>query len=55
MVQNSIERYGLMLRRRINQLAFQKGDKGKTIQLTLDTKIQEFTDQLLSGQAGSFV
>ena len=51
---NSIERYEVnAYGRRINQLAFQKGDKGKTIQLTLDTKIQEFTDQLLSGQAGS--
>ena len=51
---NSIERYEVnAYGRRINQLAFQKGDKGKTIQLTLDTKIQKFTDQLLSGQAGS--
>ena len=51
---NSIERYEVnAYGRRINQLAFQKGDKGKTIQLTIDTKIQEFTNQLLSEKAGS--
>ena len=27
--------------RRISQLAFQKGEKGETIKLTIDTKIQE--------------
>ena len=51
---NSIERYEVnAYGRRINQLAFQKGNKGKTIQLTIDTKIQEFTNQLLSEKAGS--
>ncbi len=51
---NSIERYEVnAYGRRINQLAFQKGDQGKTIQLTLDTKIQEFTNQLLLEKAGS--
>ena len=51
---NSIERYEVnAYGRRINQLAFQKGDKGKTIQLTIDTKIQEFTNQLLLEKAGS--
>ena len=51
---NSIERYEVnAYGRRINQLAFQKGDKGKTIQLTIDTEIQEFTNQLLSEKAGS--
>ena len=51
---NSIERYEVnAFGRRINQLAFQKGDKGKTLHLTIDTKIQEFTNQLLSDKAGS--
>ena len=51
---NSIERYEVnAFGRRIDQLAFQKGDKGKTIQLTIDSKIQEFTNQLLSDKAGS--
>ena len=51
---NSIERYEVnAYGRRIDQLAFQKGDKGKTIQLTIDSKIQEFTNQLLSDKAGS--
>ena len=51
---NSIERYEVnAYGRRINQLAFQQGDKGKTIQLTIDTKIQELTKQLLSEKAGS--
>ena len=51
---NSIERYEVnAFGRRIDQLAFQKGDKGKTIQLTIDSKIQEFTNQLLLDKAGS--
>ena len=51
---NSIERYEVnAFGRRINQLAFQKGDKGKTVHLTIDTKIQEFTNQLLLDKAGS--
>ena len=51
---NSIERYEVnAYGRRINQLAFKKGNKGKTIQLTIDTKIQEFTNQLLLEKAGS--
>ena len=51
---NSIERYEVnAFGRRINQLAFQKGNKGETIQLTIDTKIQEFINQLLQDKAGS--
>ena len=51
---NSIERYEVnAYGRRINQLEFQKGDKGETIQLTIDTKIQEFTNRLLLEKAGS--
>ncbi len=51
---NSVERYEVnAYGRRISQLAFQKGDKGQTIRLTIDTKIQELTNHLLKDKAGS--
>ena len=51
---NSIERYEVnAYGRRINQLAFQSGDQGKTIKLTIDTEIQKLANQLLVGKAGS--
>ena len=51
---NSIERYEVnAYGRRINQLAFQSGDKGKTIRLTIDTEIQKLANQLLVDKAGS--
>ena len=51
---NSVERYEVnAYGRRISQLAFQKGDAGETIQLTIDTKIQELANQLLSEKSGS--
>ena len=51
---NSIERYEVnAYGRRISQLAFQNGDKGKTIKLTIDTEIQKFVNQLLTDKAGS--
>jgi penicillin-binding protein 2 len=51
---NSIERYEVnAYGRRISQLAFQNGDKGKTIKLTIDTEIQKFVNQLLVEKAGS--
>ena len=51
---NSIERYEVnAYGRRISQLAFKNGDKGKTIKLTIDTEVQKFTNQLLSEKAGS--
>ncbi len=51
---NSVERYEVnAYGRRVSQLAFQKGDKGETIKLTIDTKIQELANQLLSEKAGS--
>ncbi len=51
---NSIERYEVnAYGRRISQLAFQPGDKGKTIQLTIDTEIQKIANQLLYEKAGS--
>jgi len=39
--------------RRISQLEFQKGDKGKTIKLTIDTEIQKLANELLAEKAGS--
>ena len=51
---NSIERYEVnAYGRRISQLAFQSGDKGKTIKLTIDTEVQKFANQLLAEKAGS--
>jgi len=51
---NSVERYEVnAYGRRISQLAFQKGDKGETIKLTIDTKIQELTNGLLKEKSGS--
>ena len=51
---NSIERYEVnAYGRRISQLAFQNGDKGKTIKLTIDTEIQKLCNELLMDKAGS--
>ena len=51
---NSIERYEVnAYGRRISQLAFQQGDKGKTIQLTVDTEIQKLANELLIDKSGS--
>ncbi len=51
---NSVERYEVnAYGRRISQLDFKKGNKGKTIKLTLDTKIQELAYELLQDKAGS--
>jgi penicillin-binding protein 2 len=51
---NSIERYEVnAYGRRISQLEFQKGDKGKTIKLTTDTEIQKLANELLAEKAGS--
>ena len=51
---NSIERYEVnAYGRRINQLAFQNGDKGKTIRLTVDTEVQKLANELLVEKAGS--
>ena len=51
---NSIERYEVnAYGRRINQLAFQTGEKGKTIKLTIDTEIQKLANELLIDKAGS--
>ena len=51
---NDIERYEVnAYGRRISQLEFQKGKKGKTLQLTIDTEIQKLANELLKDQAGS--
>jgi len=51
---NDIERYEVnAYGRRISQLEFQKGEKGKTLKLTVDTKVQQLTNELLKDKAGS--
>jgi penicillin-binding protein 2 len=51
---NPIERYEVnAYGRRISQLEFQKGNKGKTIKLTIDTEIQKLANELLAEKAGS--
>ena len=51
---NSIERYEVnAYGRRISQLAYQPGDKGKMVKLTIDTEIQKLTNELLFEKAGS--
>jgi penicillin-binding protein 2 len=51
---NSIERYEVnAYGRRISQLDYQPGQKGKTIKLTIDTEIQKLANKLLSDKAGS--
>ena len=51
---NSIERYEVnAYGRRISQLAFKNGNKGKTIKLTIDTEVQKFANELLLKKAGS--
>jgi len=39
--------------KRINQIDFKEGEKGKTIKLTVDTEIQKYTQELLNERAGS--
>ena len=39
--------------RRISQLEFQKGEKGKTLRLTIDTEVQKLANELLKDKAGS--
>ena len=51
---NDIERYEVnAYGRRISQLAFQKGERGKTLRLTIDTEVQKLTNELLKDKAGS--
>ncbi len=51
---NDIERYEVnAYGRRISQLEFQKGKKGQTLKLTVDTEIQKLANELLKDKAGS--
>ena len=51
---NDIERYEVnAYGRRISQLEFQKGERGKNLRLTIDTEVQKLTNELLKDQAGS--
>ena len=51
---NDIERYEVnAYGRRISQLEFQKGEKGQSLRLTIDTEIQKLANELLKDQAGS--
>ena len=51
---NDIERYEVnAYGRRISQLEFQKGKKGESLKLTIDTKVQQLANELLKDQAGS--
>ena len=51
---NDIERYEVnAYGRRISQLEFQKGQKGETLRLTIDTEVQQLANELLKDKAGS--
>jgi len=51
---NGIQRFEVnAYGKRINQIEFKEGEKGKTIKLTIDTEIQKYTHELLSEKAGS--
>ena len=51
---NDIERYEVNAYcRRISHLEFQKGKKGQTLKLTVDTEIQKLANELLKDKAGS--
>ena len=51
---NSIQRYEVnAYGKRINQIDYEEGQKGKTIRLTIDTEIQKFTSELLKNKSGS--
>jgi len=51
---NGIQRYEVnAYGKRINQLDYQEGTKGKTIKLTLDTEVQKLSNKLLGDRAGS--
>jgi len=51
---NSIQRYEVnAYGKRINQINFEQGEKGKTIKLSIDAEVQKYTSELLYGKAGS--
>tara|TARA_B100000575_G_scaffold284575_1_gene278781 strand:- start:3310 stop:5190 length:1881 start_codon:yes stop_codon:yes gene_type:complete len=51
---NDIQRFEVnAYGRKISQLEYQKGEKGKTLRLTIDTEVQKLANELLKDQAGS--
>ena len=51
---NGVQRYEVnAYGKRINQIDYVEGQKGSTIRLTVDTKVQEHCNKLLKGKAGS--
>ena len=51
---NGVQRYEVnAYGKRINQIDFEEGSKGKTIKLTVDSKVQNLCNELLSDRAGS--
>ena len=51
---NSVQRYEVnAYGKRIKQIKFQEGEKGKKIKLTVDTEVQKLCNELLSDLAGS--
>ena len=51
---NGVERYEVnAYGKRIKQIDYKEGSKGKKIKLTIDTEIQKLTNSLLKGMAGS--
>ena len=51
---NGMQRYEVnAYGKRINQVDFQEGKKGENIQLTIDTEIQKFSNELMLDKSGS--
>jgi len=51
---NGVQRYEVnAYGKRINQVDFKEGQKGKKVRLTVDTEIQKFCNELLADKAGS--
>ena len=51
---NGIQRYEVnAFGKRINQIDFKEGKKGKTLKLTIDTEVQKLCNELLKDYAGS--
>ncbi len=51
---NSVQRYEVnAFGKRINQVDFKEGEKGKNLKLTIDTEVQKLCNDLLANKAGS--
>jgi len=51
---NSVQRYEVnAFGKRINQVDFKEGEKGKNLKLTIDTEVQKLCNELLADKAGS--